>query len=78
VISNTGFQCDVTPFHDSYSPKTDIEIVQSATAYQHDNGIVYYLVMGESLWFGKDIEHSFCNGLIGKDAGVNLCTDPFD
>jgi hypothetical protein len=68
--------CDVTLSHDSYSPKTDIEIIQSATAYQHENGIVYYLVMGESLWFG--VEHFLFNGLIAKDVGVNLCTDPYD
>jgi hypothetical protein len=47
-------------------------------AYQHDNGILYYLVMSESLWFGNDMEHSLLNGLIAKDAGVNLCTDPYD
>jgi hypothetical protein len=78
MLSSTGLQCDVTPFHDSYSPKTDMEIVQSATAYQHENGIVYYLVMGESLWFGDDMEHSLSNGLTAKDAGVNLCTNPYD
>jgi hypothetical protein len=66
------------PFHDSYKPKTDVEIVQSATVFQHDNGIVCYLDMGKSLWFGEDMEHSLFNGLIAKDAGVNLCTDHYD
>jgi hypothetical protein len=75
MLSTTGFCCDVTPFHDSYKPKTDVEIVQSATAYQHDNGIVYYLIMSESLWFGGDMEHSL---LIARNAGVSLCTDPYD
>jgi hypothetical protein len=56
----------------------NVEIVQSATAFQHDNGIVYYLIMTNSLWFGDDIEHSLFNGLIAKDTGVNLCTDPYD
>jgi cupin superfamily acireductone dioxygenase involved in methionine salvage len=78
MFSATGFQCDVTLFHDSYSPKTDIVIVQLATAHQHENGIVYYLVTGESLWFGDDMEHSPFNRLIANDVGVNLCTDPYD
>jgi hypothetical protein len=34
--------------------------------------------MTESLWFGEDMEHSLFNGLIAKDAGVTLCTDPYD
>jgi hypothetical protein len=78
MLSTTGLRCDVSPFHDSYAPKTDVEIVQLATAFQHDNGNVYYLVMTESLWFGDDMEHSLFNGLIAKDAGVDLCTDPYD
>jgi hypothetical protein len=78
MLSTTGLQCDVSPFHDSYAPKTDVEIVQLATAFQHDNGNVYYLIMTESLWFGDDMEHSLFNGLIAKDAGINLCTDPYD
>jgi hypothetical protein len=76
MLCATGFWCDVTPFHDSYSPKADIKIVQLATRYQHDNGIVYFLFMGEYLWFGKAMEHSLFIGLIVKDAGVNLRTDP--
>jgi hypothetical protein len=78
MLSTTGLRCDVSQFHDSYALKTDVEIVQSATAFQHDNGNVYYLIMTESLWFGDDMEHSLFNGLIAKDAGVNLCTDPYD
>jgi hypothetical protein len=52
--------------------------VQAATAFQHDNGNVYYLIMTESLWFGDDMEHSLSNGLIAKDTGVDLCTNPYD
>jgi hypothetical protein len=52
MLSTTGLQCDVSPCHDSYAPKTDVEIVQLETAFQHDNGNVYYLIMTESLWFG--------------------------
>jgi hypothetical protein len=78
MLSTTGLWCDVSPFHDLYTPKTDVEVVQSAMAFQHNNRNVYYLVMTESLWFGDDMEHSLFNGLIAKVTGVNLCTDPYD
>jgi hypothetical protein len=78
MLSTTGLWCDVSPFHDLYTPKIDIEIVQSAMEFQHDNRNVYYLVMTESLWFGDNMEHLLFNGLIAKDTGVKLCTNPYD
>jgi hypothetical protein len=37
MLSTTGFSCDVSPFHDQYKVRKDVEIVKSATAYQHPN-----------------------------------------
>jgi hypothetical protein len=34
--------------------------------------------MNISLWFGDEMEHSLFNGLIARDAGNLLCTDPYD
>jgi hypothetical protein len=76
MLSATRLQCDVSLFHDSYMPKTDVEIVQSATAFQHNNGNVYYLIMTKSLWFGDDMEHSLFNGLIATDTGSTFVLTP--
>jgi hypothetical protein len=78
MLSTTGFSCDVSPFHDQYEARKDVEIVKSATAYQHPNGQVIYMVMNISLWFGNEMENSLFNGLIARDAGNHLCTDPYD
>jgi hypothetical protein len=78
MLSTTGFSCDVSPFHEQYEARKDVEIVKAATAYQHPSGQVIYIVMNISLWFGNEMEHSLFNGLIARDAGNQLCTDPYD
>lgn len=78
MLSTSGFSCDVSPFHESYDARKDVEIVQSATAYQHPDGQITYIVMNISLWFGDELDHSLFNGLIARDAGNQLCTDPYD
>jgi hypothetical protein len=78
MLSTTGFSCDVSPFHEQYEARKDVEIVKSATAYQHPTGRVIYIVMNISLWFGNEMEHSLVNGLIARDAGNQFCTDPYD
>jgi hypothetical protein len=78
MLFTTGYSCDVSPFHDQYEARKDVEIVKSATAYQHSNGHVTYLVMIISLWFGDKVEHSLFNGLVARDAGNLLCTDPYN
>lgn len=64
MLSTTGFSCDVSPFHEQYKARKDVEIVKSATAYQHSNGQVIYMVMNISLWFGNEMEHLLFNGII--------------
>jgi hypothetical protein len=61
--SHVDIHCAAKLFHDSYSPKTDVEIVQPAMAYQHDNGL-FIIWLGESLWFRDNMEHSLFNWLI--------------
>jgi hypothetical protein len=78
MLSTMGYSCDVSPFHNQYEVRKDVEIVKLATAYQHSNGHVTYLVMNISLWFGDEMEHSLFNGLVARDAGNRLCTDPYD
>lgn len=78
MLSTSGYTCDVSPFHEGYDARKDVEIVRSATAYQHEDGQITYIVMNISLWFGEELPHTLFNGLIARDAGNKLCTDPYD
>jgi hypothetical protein len=78
MLSTTGFSCDVSPFHDQYEARKDVEIVKSATAYHHPDRQVTYMIMNISLWFGSEMDNSLFNGLIACDAGNDLRTDPYD
>jgi hypothetical protein len=75
MLSTTGFSCNVSPFYDQYEAHKDMEIVKSATAYQHPSGQVIYKIMNILLWFGNEMENLLFNGLIACDAGNNLCTN---
>ena len=51
VLSQTGRECDVTPYDGSYEPARGIPIVHAATAWQSPHtGQIYILVLNEALW----------------------------
>lgn len=78
MLATSGYTCDVSPFHDSYAPQRNIEIVRAATAYQDPSGATIYIIMNTALWFGNRMEHSLFNGMLARDAGVDLCTNTRD
>ena len=78
MLSTSGYSCDVSPFHEGYEPRHNVEIVQAATAFQHPDGPIVYIVMGSALWFGEELPHTLFNGLLARDAGVALSTNPHD
>ena len=47
-------------------------------AIQLSVGNVLYLVSTAALWFGDKMETSLFNANIAQDAGLELCTDPYD
>ena len=77
MLSTSGYVADVIPFYEGYDPTPNVEIVQAATAYVDPlSGTTIYLVMPSSLWFGDRMSHSLFNGLLARDAGTSLSTDP--
>ena len=66
------------PFLDSYTTTTGVLIITTATAVQLSAGNLIYLVSMAALWFGDQMETSLFNGNIVWDAGIQLCTDPYD
>ena len=78
VLKYSGYKCDVDPFLDTYATTTGVDVVTAATAIQLSAGDVMYLVSTAALWFGDKMAHSLFNGNIARDAGLELCTDPYD
>ena len=73
-----GYKCDVDLFLDSYTKTTGVPVVTAATAVQLTAGYIIYLISSAALWFGDQMETSLFNGNIVRDAGIQLCTDPYD
>ena len=77
-IGVSEYTCDVDPFLEEYKSTDAIPVVSAATAVQISAGEVVYLVMNTALWFGERMKTSLFNGNLARDAGVSLCTDPYD
>ena len=71
--------CEVTPYHQSYSPIKDVPVVSACTAWDNPHsGETILLQINQGLWFGKSMVNSlFCPNQIRVN-GISLCDDPFD
>ena len=78
VIKYSGYQCDVDPFLVSYDTTSGVDVVTAAMAIQLSAGDILYLVSTAALWFGDKMETLLFNVNIAWDAGLELCTDPYD
>jgi len=72
----TGKVCDVSPFLDTMTPQTNIEICTGATAYDDAEGNTKILVINEALWMGDHMAHSLINPYQMRAIGVQLNDDP--
>ena len=77
-LSFSDYQCEVTPFLESYAATRNVPIARTATAVEVSSGEIYYLVANVSLWFGDRMETSLFNGNIARDGGTRIATDPSD
>ena len=78
VIKYSGYQCDVDLFLDSYDTTSGVDVVMATMAVQLSAGNVLYLVSSAALWFGDKMETLLFNANIAWDAGLELCTNPYD
>jgi len=81
LIETTGKECDVTGFHDEMSPIKNIPIFTCATAYDHPElQETVILIFHETLFFGRDMEHSLINPnqLRANGITVDCCPRQYD
>jgi hypothetical protein len=83
VLSVTDQVCQVLPYHKGYQPFDEVPIVQAATAYDHpETGITYILIFNQALSI-PDLETTLinpnqlrANGLIVNDIPKHLSPNP--
>ena len=70
-----GQSCTVHPFHESYSPKQNVQVCNAAFAFDHNNGETFILRLNQCLDFSSSMEHSLLctnqvrsHGIIVEDA----------
>ena len=81
LLETTGKECDVKGFHDDMAPIRNIPIATCATAYDHPTlQETIILLFHETLYFGKDMEHSLINPNQVRDNGltVDCCPRQYD
>ena len=75
----TGQQCDVNGFHDGFEAVADVPIATVATLWNEPfTGRGYILVLHETLYFGKNMDHSLINPNQLRDYGVAVYDNPYD
>ena len=61
VLSITDQVCQVVPYHQDYQPFNEVPVVQAATAYDHpETGITYILIINQALLV-PDLETTLLN-----------------
>ena len=58
VMEYTGVVCNVYPYSDSYKPLKQVPVVEAITAYNHQTGKTFILVLAQVLYLGDRQEPS--------------------
>ena len=75
-LSYTNKSADVYPYHDAYKPLENIPIVSGATAFDHEDGNTYILVIHEALYYGTKMSHSLINPNQIRHNGLDFFDNP--
>ena len=75
-ISYTNRTADVYPYSDAYQSIGNFPIISGATAYDHPNGNIYFLIFNELLYYGKQMKHSFINPNQIRFNGLDFFDNP--
>ena len=78
LLSTKGQLCDVKGYHNSYESITNVPVGRSKTAVVHDGGTMYILILNETLFFGKFMDHSLIKPNQMRSFGITLSDNPFD
>ena len=78
ILSQTGRECDVSPFTAAYNSITNVPIVTGATAWTSQNtGETYILVFHEALWMADIMDHTLINPNQLRHYGVSVQDNPY-
>ena len=75
-LAYTNRSADVYPYTDSYKPLENVPIVTAATAYDHEDGQTYILVVNEALYYGTKMNHSLINPNQVRYHGLDFFDNP--
>ena len=78
ILSTAGQLCGVKGFHYSYEAITNVPVARTATEVVHDDGNVYIIIINETLFFGKSMDHSLINPNQIRSFGITVSDQPFD
>ena len=75
-LSYTNRSADVYPYTDAYKPLENVPIVSAATAYDHDDGQTYIIVINKALYYGSKMDHSLINPNQVRFHGLDFYDNP--
>ena len=79
VLTPTFRTADVYAYDTSIKPIENVPIVSGATAYDDPTtGETYILVFNESLYYGKNLDHTLINPNQLRSYGILLWDNPYD
>ena len=79
VYKYTRRTADVYAYNKSYTPATNVPIVNGATAYDDPtSGKTFILLFNEALFYGEKMDHSLFNPNQMRKFGIPVWDNPFD
>ena len=75
----TGHHCEVHGFHDDFTPLPNVPIATVATMWNDPiTGQGFILILHETLYFGKNMDHSLINPNQLRHHGLTVHDNPYD
>ena len=76
LLSETGRECDVSPYTDEYETIKNVSIVSAATAWKSlELAENFIIVLHEGLWMNTTMEHTLVNPNQLRHFGVTVKDD---
>ena len=76
ILNYTSRSCDVMPYNDEYSAKTNVPIVSAAAGYTSHTGENYILILNEALSM-PELDHSLINPNQLRSNGIEVQDNPY-
>ena len=78
VLTNTGKECEVSPYTDKYDAIRNVPVVMGATVWTNtQDGVPILLVFNKALWMGDRLHHTLINPNQLRSYRVDVQDNPF-